>query len=273
MRDSGQLPTPPLHATVGHGAQTGVTIVWAVLAVLTLLFALRHWRTSGRPTFLLLFLAGGLMVFFEPMVDAVGAVWFPTDSTVVFRLYNRVLPLWVLENYFCYFGIGVGATWLALRANATPRRLWTLFALFIACDWGMETILLHLPTIYIYYGHQPLTVDRFPLWWAPVNSLIIIATALAIRQSETALRGARQLLIIPIAWTCSAACNAAAGWPSWLVINSHVSPVLRTLGGIATYAAAGWILTILTRITPAPPAGAPTPVPATRTVPEPTLVA
>jgi hypothetical protein len=271
MRDGGELPTPPLHATVGDGAQSAVTIVWAVLAFLTLLFALRHWRTSGRPTFLLLYLAGGLLVFFEPMVDTVGAVWFPTDSTVVFRAYNRVLPVWVLENYFCYFGIGVGATWIALREHITPRRLWTLFVLFIACDCGMETILLHLPTIYIYYGHQPLTLDRFPLWWAPVNSLIIIATALAIRQFDTTLRGARQLLIVPIAWTCSAACNAAAGWPSWLVINSHVGPLLRALGGIATYAAAGWILTILTQITPAPPAGAATP--ATRAAPKPALVA
>src|SRR5581483_109299 len=211
-------------------------------AAATLLFALWHWNRSGRPVFLLLFAVGGLMVLFEPMVDTVGAVWFPTNSWVGLELYNRVIPVWVCLTYFCYFGIGVGASWLALRASTTPRRVWSLFGALMVADAVMELILLHLDGIYLYYADPPLVLARFPLWWAPTNALIIVAAAAAISCLEDNLRGVRHLLIIPIGLTCSAACNAAAGWPSWLVINTPVGPVLRDLAGIATFAVAAGVI-------------------------------
>ena len=238
----GQLPPVPIDAVAGRASEHGVTLFMGVLAVLTLLFALAHWKRSGRPVFLLLFVVGGLMVFFEPMVDTVGAVWFPTNSIVGLELYGRIIPVWVCLTYFCYFGIGVGASWLALRASTTARRVWMLFGALMAADTAMELILLHLDGIYLYYADPPLVVARFPLWWAPTNALIIVAAAAAIRCLEGQLRGVRQLLIIPIGLTCSAACNAAAGWPSWLVINTPVGHVLRDLGGVATFAVATWII-------------------------------
>jgi hypothetical protein len=248
----GQIPPPPTQLVVGHGAQTAVTIVMGTLAALTLLFALWHWRRSRTPTFLLLFVVGGLMVFFEPMVDTVGAVWFPKNSWTAFHAYGRFLPVWVWLTYFCFFGLGVGLVWLALKARPTASRIWGLFAAVAIGDCIMEVILLHLQHVYAYYGHQPLTLLRFPLWWAPVNALIIVAAAAAIRRLDAELQGIRRLAIIPIGLTCSAALNAAAGWPSWLVINSRVGTIVIAIGGIATFAIASWIVAIVARYATGP---------------------
>lgn len=240
--NDGQLPPVPLDAVAGHSSELGVTLFMGAMAALTLVFALVHWRRTGRPIFLLLFCVGGLMVFFEPMVDTVGAVWFPANSMVALELYHRIIPIWVCLTYFSYFGIGVGAAWLAIRAQPTRRRLWTLWCAFIVADVVMEVVLLHLDGIYLYYAAPPLVVAKFPLWWAPVNSLIIVGTAAVIRRLEPTLRGPRYLLIIPAGLSCSAAGNAVAGWPSWLVINSDLGPLPTQLGGVATFAAAAWIV-------------------------------
>jgi hypothetical protein len=236
------LPDAPLHSAIDPTTQTAVTSVMGALAGLALLFALGHWRRTGRPTFLLLFVAGGAMMLFEPMVDTVGGVWFPRENShVAFTLYGRPIPVWLCLTYFAFFGILVPAVWSALRRGVTRRKLWTLYAACALADVVMEVILLHFDT-YIYYADQPLVLLEFPFWWAPVNGLIVLAAASAVLRLEPLLAGARQLLIVPIALTASAAVNACAGWPSWLVINSDLGWAGTQAGGLATYALALWLM-------------------------------
>jgi hypothetical protein len=240
-----QLPLAPIHTSIDETVQTNVTVVMGVIAVATLIFSLYHWRRTGKPTFLVLFVAGGLMMLFEPMVDTVGAVWFQKENAwVAFTLYGRPIPVWLCLTYFFYFGIGVGAGYLFLRRGVTRGQVWLMFGAGIAGDFLLETILLHYDT-YIYYGDQPLVLLKFPLWWAPVNSLIVLVAAAVVYRFDDYLAGARQLLIIPIALTCSAAVNAGAGWPSWLVINSEMGWVPRQLGGLLTWVLALWFVSLV----------------------------
>jgi hypothetical protein len=252
----------PIHSAITPSTQTVVTIVMAAFAVATLIFSLVRWRRTGEPTFLLLFLAGGCMLAMEPFVDTVGACWFPRiHSWVVFTAFGRPEPLWLCLAYFFYFGIGIGVFWEIIRRGVTQRRLWGLFAAGIVGDFLFEFILLRFHT-YIYYGGQPLRVLRFPLWWAPVNALIVLVTAVAVARLERYLSGRRQLLIIPLAVSVSAAANAAAGWPSWLAINSRMSWAPRQLCGLATFALAAWFVSAMARIGASGPAPAPAPPPA-----------
>jgi hypothetical protein len=253
------LPEPPFHTSIGVTEQTVVTVVMAVLAGAAMVCALGHRRRTGRLTLLMLFVSGGAMMLFEPMVDTVGAVWFPRGTMwVAFHAYGRPIPVWLCLCYFAYFGILVGGVWLALQQGVTRRKLWTMWAGCVVADLILEVTLLHFDAYY-YYGHAPLRVLKFPLWWPPVNALIVVVAAGAVHRLDDHLRGRRQLLIVPIALTASASTNAAAGWPSWLVINSDLGPVLTQVGGIATWGLVLWLMSGLVAVLIAGEAATPPP--------------
>jgi hypothetical protein len=234
-----------------------------VFAAGALAYSLYHWRRSGKPFFLALFVSGGCMMAMEAAVDTVGGCWFPRiHSWVAFTAYGRPIPFWLCLAYFFYFGILGGVFWTVLRRGITATRLWTLFAVGIAGDAIFEMTLLHFHT-YIYYGGQPLRVLHFPFWWAPVNSLIVVVLSVVVTRFECYFSGWRALVIIPTAVTVSAATNALAGWPSWLAINSRMAWAPRQLCGLLTFAIAGWIVSLLSRL----PAAASTPPAVTAALP------
>lgn len=231
------VPQPPLDMMVDKQAELWITLSLGAIAFAALLYSLWHWRRSGRPVFLLLYIAGGAMMVFEPLVDTVGGCWFPTNSWTAFHGYGRPIPVWLCLAYFFYFGIGVGVIWTQMRTGITRRQLWATFIFTMLGDLVFEQVLLMFDP-YVYYGGQPLLLGKFPLWWMAVNGLIPVVAAAVIYKFEDMLVGWRLVYIVPIVVTASAATNAAAGWPAWFVINTDVGPVVTQLGGLATFALA-----------------------------------
>jgi len=236
MNDS-RIPAAPVDSLISDTVDRNVNIVMFALAGVALVWSLVYWRRTGRPTFLLLFLGGGAMMVLEPLVDTVGGCWFPENSWGAFELWNRPMPVWLCTTYFVYFGIGGGLTWLLMRRGASAAALWLVFVGDMAADFVLEATLLHWDT-YVYYGDQPLVVAKFPLWWAAVNASIAMAVPAAIVLTERGLRGWRQLYIIPLALSVSAAVNIVVGWPSWTATNSDPSDLARQLLGLLTFAIA-----------------------------------
>lgn len=245
------LPPAPTHSAITPSTQTAVTIVMAVFALGALIWSLYHWRRSGKPVFLLLFISGGCMTALEAFVDTVGGCWFPrTHSWVAFTAFGRPIPIWLCLAYFFYFGILGGVFWSVLRRQPKANVVWGLFLVGVVGDAIFEITLLHFHT-YIYYGGQPLRILRFPFWWAPVNSVIVMVLATIVARFETYFSGWRTLLMIPAALSVSAALNAAAGWPAWLVINSRMPWLPRQLGGLLTWVLAAWFVSLLIKLLPA----------------------
>ncbi len=230
-------PQPPLDMVVDKTAELGITIALAGIVAVALVFSFIVWFRTGRPLVLLLMVSGGAIMVFEPMVDTVGDCWFPSNSWTAFTAWGRPLPVWLCLAYFFYFGIATSAIWNALRRGLTQRQIWLLFCCVMLGDLIFETVLLTMNP-YVYYGHQPLQLGKFPLWWMAVNAAIPLVLAALIYRFDSYFRGWRTLAVIPLALTTSAAVNAAVGWPSWLVINTDVGWVLTQVGGLATFAAA-----------------------------------
>ena len=207
------LPVPPAGLVVSPGVESTVTLIMAILLAVAFVFAIWHWLKSGRPVVLLLLIAGGGMMVMEPLVDTVGGCWFAPNSTFGLHAYGRGVPVWVCLNYFDYFGIGGGLIWMAMQRGITRMQLHFIFLALIASDIVLEITLLHFGP-YLYYGHQPLVVANFPLWWAPVNALVAIASAAMVYNLAASQSGFGLFLIIPAVLSVSAASNAAAGWPA-----------------------------------------------------------
>ncbi len=244
-------PQPPLDMAVDKTAELGITVALAVLVALALTASAIDWRRTGRPLMLLLMTSGGAIMVFEPMVDTVGACWFPSNSWTAFTAWGRPLPAWLCLAYFFYFGIGTSAIWTALRKGLTRQQIWLVFCAAMLGDLIFETVLLTMNP-YVYYGYQPLLLGKFPLWWMAVNAAIPLVLAAIIYSFDSYFRGWRTLAVIPLALTTSAAVNAAVGWPSWLVINTDVGWMPTQVGGVVTFAAAGALVRLLTVVVARP---------------------
>lgn len=249
------VPPPPINihvvASSDHTTMTVMACLWAA----AFLFALIHWVKSGRPVVMLLFLAGGCMMIMEPLVDTVAACWFAADSKIAFIGWGRPIPVWVCLTYFVYFGVGSGVIWIGMRRGLTRAQIWMFFVGEMAADFVLETVILRTG-LYTYYGHQPLLIGNFPLWWAGVNALVSVAAATMTFYVARSLSGWRLLLLIPGTLCTSAAANAAAGWPAWFVINSDVGPVWTQIGGLASIGLACAIVHTITTVVARPAADA-----------------
>jgi hypothetical protein len=229
------IPQPPIEMLVDKTAELYITGFLAVIAVCGVLYSLVHWSRSGRPVVLLLFLAGGAMMVFEPMVDTVGGCWFAANSYVAFEAYGRPMPVWLCLAYFFYFGIASATIWMSLRRGMTRMQIWMAFCLAMLGDLVFESVLLVFDP-YVYYGHQPLLLGNgFAAWWMPVNALIPVVLGAVVYRFDEHFRGWRSLLIVPVGLTTSAAANASIGWPSWLVVNTPLPWTLTQMGGLLTF--------------------------------------
>src|SRR5215213_3608680 len=147
MSERALIPQPPFEAAIDPAVQFWATSFMALMAGGALLYALYQWRRSGKPTFLLLYLSGGAMMAFEPLVDTVGACWFPENNAwVAFHAYGRPLPVWLCLVYFVYFGIGVSVVWQAMRRGLSRAQLWYVFIGCMVGDFVLEAVLLHFDT-------------------------------------------------------------------------------------------------------------------------------
>jgi hypothetical protein len=252
-------PQPPLDMAVDKTAELGITVALAGVVAVALALSFIDWLRTGRPLVLLLMVSGGAIMVFEPMVDTVGGCWFPSNSWTAFEAWGRPMPVWLCLAYFFYFGIATSVIWNGLRRGLTRRQIWLAFCAVMLGDLIFETVLLTMNP-YVYYGHQPLVLGKFPLWWMAVNAAIPLVLAALIYQFDSYFRGWRTLAVIPLALTTSAAVNAAVGWPSWLVINTDVGWVLTQVGGLATLAAACAAVKLVVAVVASPnPHGEPLP--------------
>ena len=248
-------PQPPLDMVVDKTAEFGITIALAGIVAAALVVSLIDWFRTGRPLVLLLMISGGAIMIFEPMVDTVGACWFPSNSWTAFSAWGRPMPVWLCLAYFFYFGIATSAIWKGLHRGLTRRQIWLVFCAAMLGDLIFETVLLTMNP-YVYYGHQPLLLGKFPLGWMAVNAAIPLVLAALIYRFDSYFRGWRTLAVIPLALTTSAAVNAAVGWPSWLVVNTDVGWALTQVGGLATFAAGGAVVKLVADVVASPRTGA-----------------
>jgi hypothetical protein len=247
MPDQNLLPSPPFSAAVSYQAELTVTMLFAAIALAALVYSLVDWRRSGKPSFLLMFVAGGAMFIVEPMIDTVGGCWFPANSFVTFTAYGRPMPVWLCLTYFFYFGIGVGVVWRMMNRGLSRVQLWSFYFGAIVADVVEEILLLHFK-VYMYYGLQPLEIFRFPLWWCAVNGLTTMAAAAVVyRYQDYLMKGWRQLQVIPVVLTVSTAVNCMLGWPSWMAINTPVSLMVTQLAGVGSFCLSLWFMSLVVK--------------------------
>jgi hypothetical protein len=210
--------------------------------------ALVVWRRTRDPIPLLCIAGGAVCTLPEPLVDILGLCWYPRPGQrQLFELMGRPIPVFVLPGYVFFMG---GLTVLALSVveRRGARALLRLYPLLMAVELPFELVANHTG-VYTYYGHQPLRILDFPIWWMFVNTLVPLTAALMIKGLN--LKGWRTAAVVVLLPMLDAGINAATAWPTWTVLNSRVPGAITQLAGIATCALAAFGLLLITSTEPA----------------------
>jgi hypothetical protein len=171
---------------------------------------------------------GGLMCMIEPLVDHNGLVWFPiVGQWTAFTDYGVHLPIWLVMAYVWFFGGRAMYIWHAIEQGAAqnPRWMFKHWGVVFLIDAALENVGLYLG-LFLYYGHQPLQIGKFPLWWGAINSATPIVLATAVVLLRPFLQGKRVLLVIPLAPAIAGGVNAGVGWITWNAMNNTNVPVV-----------------------------------------------
>jgi hypothetical protein len=238
------LPLPPMDAVFDMGAANLAGLVAGGLAALVLLFGLKYWRDTRNPIVLVMMVGGLATTLVEPFLDVIGAAWHPIHGqNTAFTLMGRAIPWWVVASYLCYFG-GIGSlNYLAFAKGVTMRGVWLWFAIPMLFDILQEQLMM-TTDLYYYYGNQPLILfGRFPLWWAPCNSMGEFLGVSLLALFGTGLRGWKLLLVPLIMPIGDAVGFAMVGLPPIIAVNSmNVSPALGTLAGLVCFGLAALVV-------------------------------
>jgi hypothetical protein len=225
---------PPLDSTP-QTAHAVVTVVTGLVALGFLLYALRVWRRRGTPVYVVLLAAGLLCVVNEIPLSWAGHFYYPRpDAWEAFEMYGRIVPVWAVFAYTIYCGGLSIAMCEWLRGGVTRARVWIGVLVVGGLDAILEVTVLRTDN-YIYYGQQPLRIDRFPSIWMAMNVIAVLGTAAvlgAFPQWFTGRNVWRLLLVLPL-------CQVAGDWlgtPHFVMLNSGKPEWAMRLGTLLAMA-------------------------------------
>lgn len=229
------MAAPPVGVHAAHGASIAFLVIAIVfLAVCVGWIAMNFRRCGVLPVLLLV--GGTIASLQESMIDRMILLWYPADAPgVVFTAMGHHQPLYMIVIYAGFVGMGSYVAYASLVANPRGTGLWGVFLGIIALDAFFE-IFATATGVFSYYGSQPFQVvpDGWPLWVAFIaaGSPVLAGTALYVLVPRVHGRARAGLVVVPpLAW---ATVYFAAGWPTFVTLNSDAPDWLRWTAAVVT---------------------------------------
>lgn len=255
------VPQPPVNFEASS-FQDVFSIAQFVVCGAMFLFAFRELARGKGPVFLCCLIGGGIAVVWEPIVDVLGQCWLPSRGQhwIAFTILGRHVPLMMPFVYSWFVG-GQGYLFYRIfERGIDRRRLFGLWGLVFLVNIALETPGV-TTNVYTYYGHQPMNIWGFPLWWGIVNPLMPMIAGAVIYKLKPRLGTlplmAAVVMLIPMA---DGVANAAVAWPVIVALNTHVGYVGSWIASFITLGLGGfvvWMLSLLVGQPQTAPAAAP----------------
>lgn len=229
------IPQPPTHLEMPKTAETVFNIFIFIPLGIALAIAVRHLVGGKGPLLLYCIIGGGFAALFEPIVDVLGLVYLKEENAFgTFTILDRTMPLYICFVYPWYVG-GLGyLAYKLFERGVTMRDLFIIWAVDAVVDVFLESPGIIMDT-YLYYGHQPLNIWGFPLWWAFVNPVMPMVAGALIYKLRPHLVGWKLAGVIALIPMADGIANGATAWPMWMTLNqADVSYVWTYLAAFAT---------------------------------------
>ena len=214
------IPQPPVEEVMPKTAETIFNVFIFIPLGIALAIAARKILKGKGPLLLYCIIGGAFAATMEPIVDVLGLVYLKENGALgTFTILDRTMPLYICFVYPWYVG-GLGyLAYKLFQRGVTMKNLFALCALDCVVDILLETPGIIAGT-YLYYGHQPLNLWGFPLWWGFVNPVMpMLAGALIYHlrpRLDTWWKLPAVIACIPMA---DGIANGATAWPMWAVLS------------------------------------------------------
>lgn len=215
----GTTSRPPADMVIPYNEQLIFTTLTQIPFIFVLYKAFKALN-KGDPTCLLFAIGGVVAAAFEPAVDVMGFCFFPREGNwIAFEWHDRPIPVFVPATYGWFVG-GQGYWFLTVLRNKKTIRpdVWKLWLRSFCANLILEYPPLYWG-IYIYYGHQPLAIGGFPLWFPAIHAVSPMLAAGIVFVLEQHLKGWKKILIVAIVSSAYSMANAGLGWPVWVALS------------------------------------------------------
>jgi hypothetical protein len=206
----------------------GALVVYTVLMVLVTGAFLAWWLRSAEERRVgvalpVLLVGGAISGLMEAWLDNVVLVGYPPHQALpVMHAFGRSVPMFVPIGYAWFCG---GLLYLVARAYArgvSTRLVWTLYGAVAVVDFvaiGLSSWI----GILRFYGHPPMDVLGYPLWWAGIDGLDVVLGGAIVFLLLRALHGRDQLWLLAVPSIALGAASGIVGWPISTALNSSWS--------------------------------------------------
>jgi hypothetical protein len=249
----------PVHSSiplmpVRHAPGVALIVYTALMIAVTVGF-LAYWLLTPAerrvgPALPMLLIGGALSGLMESWLDNVVLVGYPPHQSLpVIHAFNRSVPIFVPIGYAWFCG---GLLYLVARSfgrGITPRKIWGLYGAIVVVDFvaiGLSSWIKILQ----FYGHPPMDIGGYPLWWAGIDGLDVVLGGTIVFALLHRLRDRRQIWLILVPSIALGAAAGIVGWPISTALNSSWSTTAKYACALASIGLSLAVVTFLARTLP-----------------------
>jgi hypothetical protein len=269
MLGAAAIPVMPIRHAPG-----GALIAYTVLMIAVTVAFAAYWLLTADerrigPALPALLIGGAISGLMESWLDNVVLVGYPPHQNLpVIHAFDRSVPIFVPIGYAWFCG---GLLYLVARSfqrGVTPRKLWSLYGAIVVVDFvaiGLSSWIKILQ----FYGHPPMNIGGYPLWWAGIDGLDVVLGGTIVYVLLHHLRGRSQLWLALVPSVALGASAGLVGWPVSTAINSSWSMGAKYACAIASIGLSLAVVRFLAAALPVAEKHLGTPVPIAEDVREP----
>ena len=217
-----------------------VTVIFGVLAALTLVKALFDARTTRSMFPIVLFIGAGLAVIYEPINDILGHCFYSEDGMnyVWMTSMGRRIPTYIGFCFFFYFYARIWMCMKMLEKGVSAGRWMGTYVTTVVVAQLFEYIPITMG-IWGYYGdNQPLQFGNFPpLWWGFINASCLISIAVLLHLLRTyVLTGSARTWIGLSVPVLTMMFHGGPALPTTITLNATMNVTATTIASLITIA-------------------------------------
>jgi hypothetical protein len=216
-------------------------VVYTVLMIAITGGFLVYWLLTPAerrigPALPVLLIGGALSGLMEAWLDNVVLVGYPPHQSLpALHAFGRSVPVFVPIGYAWFCG---GLLYLVARSygrGVTAHKVWTLYGAIVVVDFvaiGLSSWI----GILQFFGHPPMDILGYPLWWAGIDGLDVVLGGAIVFVLLHRLRGRDQLWLLLVPSIALGAAAGLVGWPVSTALNSGWSMPAKYACAVASIA-------------------------------------
>jgi hypothetical protein len=231
-------------------------IVYTALMVTLAAGFLAYWTHSPAerrigPALPILLVGGAVSGLMEAWLDSVVLVAYPPHQSLpVLHAFGRSVPIFVPIGYAWFCGGLVYLVARSFQGGVTSRKVWALYGAIAVVDFvaiGLSSWI----GILRFYGHPPLEILGYPLWWAGIDGLDVVLGGAIVFALLPRLRGRGNAWLVLVPSVALGAAAGIVGWPISTALSSGWSTAAKYACAVASLCLSLACVSFLARSLPA----------------------